>query len=144
MEIAREENAKVLVELAPHLILVDEDARGVFLQQAAFTMTNAPGEIFVCTAREGGELRAFVIAQAGRSTKYVWISQCWSDSLNGWDTADKILSRLMLWTVAMGRKAIRGEIRRDDKAISRRFSFEPIAQIIEHKIPDELIERLSP
>lgn len=143
MEIRREENPKVLTEVEPHLIFETEQGKETFLKQAVLMMVNSPGEIFVCTARANGALRGFVIAQATRGTKYVWIAQCWSDSLNGWSTADDILSRLVLWTVAIGRKVIRGETKRDVKSFSRRFSFVSVAQIVEHKIPDDLIERLS-
>lgn len=142
MKYQREENGAIIAEIEPKLLIDNDRSRENFVKSAQAMMTAFPSDIFVYTAREENtnEVKAFVIAQVAKGENYVWMAQTWSDSSNDWSVADKILVRLKLWTIAVGRNKLRGETKRRVKAFFRRFSFNPVSQIVEYEIPESFLE----
>ncbi len=124
-------------EVARHLV-VDEGGEVNFLQQLAGWLANMPEKVFmllVWNNREKEELRAFVIAHdPGMHVDYSYIAQVWSDPQNNRKVTTAMFARLWVWTVAMGKTAIRGMTQRNEDAIFRSFGFENVGIIVERKI----------
>jgi len=142
MKYQREDSGAVIAEIEPKLLIDNDRSRANFILSAQAMMTTFPSDIFVYTARDSNtnEVKAFVIAQVVKGESYVWMAQTWSDPSNDWTVADKILIRLKLWTLAVGRSKLRGETKRKVKAFFRRFSFNPVSQIVEYEIPESFLE----
>lgn len=143
MKYTRETDPVILTQIEPHLDFIVDYSRLNFLRAIMEMMNNRPEQIYICVARQGKTLRGFIIAQAPAGESHVWIAQAWSDLQNDWKVSEEVLNRVRIWTAAIGRKTIRAETRRNVEAFSRRFSFDPIAQIVEHKVPEDLLERID-
>lgn len=143
MKYTRETDPGIMIHIEPHLSFAISHSKENFLRVVINRMSNQPEEVFIYSAKEEDTLRAFIIIEAPRGETYVWVAQAWSDSRNDWSIADNILHRARIWTAAIGRKKMRAETFRNAEAFSRRFSFELVALIVEHVVPDDLLERAN-
>jgi hypothetical protein len=140
----RELDPTVLAELRPHIIAPDERSRVQMMEGTLKLMSERPETIFIFTARdEEGMVTAFAIAQALPGIDHVWLDQCWSHKDNPPTVSDTIFTRLILWAISMGKNRVRAETKRSITPLVRRWGFDEVSKIIEHKITEDPFERYT-
>ncbi len=142
IKIIRSRDPKSVEYMLPHLTLrnATEGMREKYLHRLALTMVNAPETVFLVQAWEGEDIVGFVVANV--ADEHVWVSQAWSKTGNPSAVGDEMFNRTILWAIALGRMTLRAETTRDIGAMFRRFKFEPITTIVEHRISPEVISKI--
>lgn len=141
--IIRTRDPKAVECMIPHFTLPDsgDGPKKVFGARLVSQMQNSPETVNVLQAWRGDDLVGLAVATVSDSP-FVWISQAWSVIGNSTKIVDGMFVRLILWTLALGRLSLRAETSRDLESFCRRFSFEPVASIVEHRISPEVIENI--
>ena len=142
IKIIRSRDPKSVEYMLPHLVLRNATAESGerYLKQFALTMMNAPESVFLVQAWDGEDIVGFVAANV--ADDYVWVSQAWSKTGNPSSVADEMFNRTILWAIALGRMSLRAETMRNVEAMFRRFRFEPITTIVEHRINPEVVSKI--
>jgi len=132
MNIVRATTPDVIELVAPHMVFTDDRVKGPFITELVYRMTKAPDTLqFMVALNEEKELRAYSICtNPGALLPFVLLAQVWSHPENPSYVADRLLSQVIIWTIAMGKDYIRGETVRNTAALMRRFGFEPYLQLI--------------
>lgn len=140
IRITRTRDPKNVEYLLPYLSFHDntESIREKFVKSFAIAMANTPESVFMVQAWNGEDIVGFLTASVLED--YTWISQAWSKTGNPLSVIDEMLNRTILWTIALGRLSLRAEVIRDSEAIFRRFHFEQITTIVEHRIKPEFVD----
>lgn len=152
MRIIRAKGTTVVEFLEPYLLQDDDYAevsvgdvlREMLSGQAERTCVylaykedpNKPDEIEVC---------AFIIAFAPANITHVWLFQVWCDpKYANKGLADKMFLRVILWAEHIGRSFIRGETKRNEGAVYRKWGFREHSKIVQYElVPEQAINALS-
>lgn len=141
--IIRTRDPRAIECMIPHFTLPEggDDPKKVFAARLVGQMQNSPETVNVLQAWRGDDLVGIAVATASDSP-FIWISQAWSAAGNSTTIVDGMFVRFILWTLALGRLSLRAETSRDLESFCRRFNFEPVSTIVEHRISPEVIENI--
>ena len=142
IKIIRSRDPKSVEYMLPHLTFHEntEQIRTKFARGFALAMANSPESVFLVQAWDGEDIVGFVTANVAED--HIWVSQAWSKPENSSSVADEMFNRTILWAIALGRMSLRAETTRDVGAMFRRFRFEPITTIVEHRISPEVVSKI--
>jgi hypothetical protein len=127
--------ARVTTEAGVNLIkdrLLDDGMTSPEQREAELRwwLRNSPEDIFVLTAWEKRELIGLVIVQAEAGKQHSWMWMAWVDQHKAPpDLTRQAFDLVKEWSLSRGRKEIRSESARSERAHQRRWGFRPIATI---------------
>ncbi len=105
MNIIRAQTPDIIEHMEPHLVFTDGRLKGPFISELVYRMTKAPEtlQILVAFDEETNELRAHSIAlNPGPLLPYVLLPQVWNHVESPCDLWKRLLSRVIIWTIAQG------------------------------------------
>ena len=142
MEIINATNPRVVDFLEPHL-LEDEDYGGKehLAEMLRYMLSEGGENLRIYVAFEGSELRGYIIAFNAPQKLHVFLVQVWVNAKEP-SLADRLFSRIVLWTDSLGKKEIRAETKRNPIVMERRWNFQPFSQIVSFCIPDDYAQRI--
>jgi len=135
--VIRVRSATIVPKIKPNLVYSDERCREAYVEELVHMLVNNPDRVFILAKVDGEEVTAFLIAiDPGINYPFVTVTNAWNDSHNGWDVADHIFARTLVWAAAMGKDYVRAETLRNTKAMYRRFGFEPFSEVMKVDLTD--------
>lgn len=137
----RQPSVQLLEQLSQRVLFPDGENQGPqFIQTLVKYLHETPEHLFLVAAMKDEELVGFIIAQ--NLPDHVSVLQLWSKEGNSWKIADELYMRLLLWTIGMGKDAIRGETQREITGFYRRAGFVERNIVIEKRVDSSMVERL--
>lgn len=142
IRITRLQSVQGLEEMYPHFVFTDIVQRQQLIRQLTETMLQTPESLLVLQAisdvADPG-LVGFVVANNVPGASYVWVAQAWSQPGNDFEVADAMWARVRVWACALGKSSVRAQTGREIDVIYRRFGFEELCKIVEHKLDPALL-----
>jgi len=143
MKIITARSPEAIRYISPHIIPDGDYSKEDFEALLRNILVNNPDKIFLPLAFDGDNLVAFLVALAEESKGHVWILQAWTDpKLEDKRVKNTLFIKLILWTLAKGRRSIRGVTQRKTGPFLRAWKFKPFSSILEYSIEEDFEERL--
>lgn len=135
----RVRSVKFVPLIADNLTFPGIEMREVFLEHLVYAMERNPDSVLVLAEVEDKEINGFVIAHnPGPKHPFVDLAQVWIALGQPWSVGNQMLSRVVLWSLSLGKSYVRGETQRNPDALLRKFGFEPVSQIVKFTLDPAL------
>lgn len=100
-------------------------------------LLDSPNYTFFAAAIDGESFLAYVLATVDSpNLKFIFLHQAWVDPTAPAGVSDQLFSALCSWAKGNNMDSIRMETTRNPHAMLRKWNFQPVSCIMEHKISD--------